>query len=304
MKAPPYLAAFPTHRAQSPDEIEQLGMRYCELTAFSFLNRSQIAFACNSIQLPRLTVGVTTSSGHRATLRDNEQLTVLHSFSGQLTVRTERDLLTLRRGETGLIGPGFRETTLSPGGVGGFAILPGRRGSDPGTDRACLDRAGSTGRVLSMLLHEMSQVPSLANSQRLTGSWAQLLADTALECWHQQPWSADYGAPSLELVRQAEEIMEAQLPEMTLLTELAASLGVSIRTLQSAFRQHRQMTPQAFRTGIKLARVRTALLRNPGQLTVTDAALDAGFTSLGRFAAAYKKAYGESPSATLKQRRS
>jgi len=50
---------------------------------------------------------------------------------------------------------------------------------------------------------------------------------------------------------------------------------------------------------LTLARER---LRRPGPQTVSEVALDCGFWELGRFAQAYRAAYGERPSETLRRR--
>lgn len=56
---------------------------------------------------------------------------------------------------------------------------------------------------------------------------------------------------------------------------------------------------------LRLQHVREELLadESPGLASVTDIALKWGFAHLGRFAIEYKRAFGESPSATLRMRR-
>jgi transcriptional regulator GlxA family with amidase domain len=91
----------------------------------------------------------------------------------------------------------------------------------------------------------------------------------------------------------------------TLMTvsSVAAQLGVSLRSLQSGFRQWRNTTPNAHLRNLRLQRVREELLRVGGGANVTAVALRYGFSHLGRFSAHYRSAFGESPSATLRRGR-
>src|SRR5215813_6069540 len=83
------------------------------------------------------------------------------------------------------------------------------------------------------------------------------------------------------------------------LSSLAAACGVAPRTLQKHFRRFLGRTPHEFIRDLRLDRARQHLLREPTQARVTDVAARCGFNHLGRFAACYRKRYGESPSATL-----
>ncbi|MGQ3029508.1 MAG: helix-turn-helix transcriptional regulator, partial [Ferrovibrionaceae bacterium] len=78
--------------------------------------------------------------------------------------------------------------------------------------------------------------------------------------------------------------------------------GTSLRALQEGFRRFKGTTPMGYLRGVRLARVR-AELTGPGMAdrSVTEIALRWGFTHLGRFAESYRAAYGETPSATLRQ---
>lgn len=84
---------------------------------------------------------------------------------------------------------------------------------------------------------------------------------------------------------------------------LAAQLHMSPRTLQHAFKANLGVSPQRYILSRKLALARYDLLRgDEDELTVTAIAHEHGFTHLGRFAAAYRTFFGESPSTTLHRR--
>jgi AraC-like DNA-binding protein len=81
--------------------------------------------------------------------------------------------------------------------------------------------------------------------------------------------------------------------------DMAEIAGVSIRRLQEGFRDYVGVSPRQCLTDLRLARVREDLLRGGDGLTVADVAMRWGLMHTGRFAAAYRRKYGESPSETL-----
>lgn len=77
---------------------------------------------------------------------------------------------------------------------------------------------------------------------------------------------------------------------------------MSVRSLQESFRRSLDTTPMASLRGIRLEKVHRELsAAEPGTTTVTDVATRWCFLHLGRFAAAYARAYGEHPSETLRR---
>jgi len=78
--------------------------------------------------------------------------------------------------------------------------------------------------------------------------------------------------------------------------DLAARCGLGLRALQKNFLRHFDMTPAAFLRGLRLQKARQLILG--GAMTVTHAALEAGFVHLGHFSSNYHKAFGELPSVT------
>jgi len=85
---------------------------------------------------------------------------------------------------------------------------------------------------------------------------------------------------------------------------LCESAGVGERTLQLAFRERFGLTPAAFLKARRLALVRQQLLRlDRANSSIGQVAGALGFTHVGQFAADYRRAFGETPSETLKQTR-
>jgi AraC-like DNA-binding protein len=109
-------------------------------------------------------------------------------------------------------------------------------------------------------------------------------------------------------VRRVEEYIRAHLQDSLTIERLADFANVSPSTLFSAFKHCHGVTPMAFVRQLRLQRARMDLtsvesVNDAGRSSVTDIALRWGFTHLGRFAIEYKRAYGESPSESLRTRR-
>lgn len=124
---------------------------------------------------------------------------------------------------------------------------------------------------------------------------------------HQHPhnYSDDLQAPPAppvpRLVRRAERYMIDHADAAITVSDVAAELGVSVRTLQEGFRRCRSTTPIAVLRQARLQRVRDELLRRDCTIGVTAVALRFGFAHLGRFSASYRAAFGESPSVTWRR---
>jgi AraC-like DNA-binding protein len=84
--------------------------------------------------------------------------------------------------------------------------------------------------------------------------------------------------------------------------ELAAQAGVSRRVLEIGFRESLGISPHSYLRQIRLNGMHRELRRaSPQSTTVTNTAINWGFTELGRTAVVYRKLFGESPSETLKR---
>jgi transcriptional regulator GlxA family with amidase domain len=108
---------------------------------------------------------------------------------------------------------------------------------------------------------------------------------------------------ALARVRMAEEVMRARSDEPLSMAAVAQEIGLGLRSMQLAFIEARAMGPRDVLLRMRLERTRERLLSAGTSETVTTIALDCGFAHLGRFPAAYRKAFGELPAETLARSR-
>lgn len=110
--------------------------------------------------------------------------------------------------------------------------------------------------------------------------------------------------PAPVTVVNAEHYIMINAREPLCIEEIAQASHVRPRSLHKAFHKYRGYSPLRFLRDYRLDLARQALLQaNPRSATVAEIALDCGFSHLGKFAAIYKKRYGETPSTTLRFRK-
>jgi AraC-like DNA-binding protein len=108
----------------------------------------------------------------------------------------------------------------------------------------------------------------------------------------------------VSVMKRFEQAIETRPAEPIYLTEICAEIGVSDRTLRLHSQEHLGMSPHRYLWLRRIHLVRQALTRTDSSAkTVTDIAFDHGFYELGRFSVAYRRQFGESPSATLRRDR-
>lgn len=113
----------------------------------------------------------------------------------------------------------------------------------------------------------------------------------------------DGTASSAFLVDRACAAAEA-LPKRHRIADLCRALRVSPRSLHAAFLAVTGVGPHAYFARRRLNDVRKRLAEGDrARDTVTNVALELGFTELGRFAGKYQALFGEKPSQTLRRRR-
>lgn len=101
-------------------------------------------------------------------------------------------------------------------------------------------------------------------------------------------------------VKRAVDAIHASPEKPFTVNDLAELAGASVRSLQDGFQQHLGVPPMAYLRNVRLERIHEELSRSDAdKLKVADVAHRWGFGHLGRFAAEYRRRYGETPSRTL-----
>ncbi|MDX6359543.1 MAG: hypothetical protein QOH37_2597 [Nocardioidaceae bacterium] len=101
-------------------------------------------------------------------------------------------------------------------------------------------------------------------------------------------------------IRHAVDLIEERPSEPWTTVRLAAAVHLSVRALQEGFRRDLATPPMTYLRQTRLRRAAEALTTaDRDATTVRAVAFGLGILHLGRFATAYREAYGETPSDTL-----
>jgi AraC-like DNA-binding protein len=140
----------------------------------------------------------------------------------------------------------------------------------------------------------------------LTEQLARLLVVTALDTFPNTTMNRHYdtgpGRVAPAATRRAVNYIQAHADQPISLADIAAAAGTTSRALQYAFRRHYDTTPLGYLRSTRLHRAHLELqtaspLRGD---TVADIAARWGFNDPDRFTVAYRNAYHQPPSTTLR----
>jgi AraC family ethanolamine operon transcriptional activator len=173
----------------------------------------------------------------------------------------------------------------------------GRVACAPGSLPRLRDLVGRIGRAIGG--YPPGSVAHLAAGRELAAAVGDCLPAAV-------PDRAATGRPRLDrgrIIRRAMEVIETA-PSMPAARDLAARIGVTERTLQRTFQETYGVPPKKYLLARELHAVRRVLLAGaPRDRVLADVLARRGIWEFGRFAARYRRQFGELPSATLRQAR-
>lgn len=100
-------------------------------------------------------------------------------------------------------------------------------------------------------------------------------------------------------IRRARTYMVENLSDPITISQVAAEADCSPRALQMGFQREFNCTPNQYLSRLRMDHAHFLLQTSPPQTQVQSIAFDSGFSHLGRFSIAYRKAFGCSPRETL-----
>jgi AraC-like DNA-binding protein len=248
-----------------------------------------------------------------------DELVVAHPLTGDLGVASGRaaqralpgDLLLLDAG----VGPGVDWTRLDVEAVrldraAVARVVADITGVDHGDVRFALSPPVSAARArhwsatvrhlrTEVLVNDEVMASPLARSEvfrSLATALVETFPNAALDALNESRAAA---APLT--VRRAIRFIEDHAAEDIGLADIAAAARIGPRGLQLAFRRHHDLTPLEYLRRVRLEGAHRDLqAASPATDTVAGIAARWGFTHHGNFSAAYLRAFGRSPSITLR----
>lgn len=165
--------------------------------------------------------------------------------------------------------------------------------------------AASLRSQLDFLINEMARRDGVADNPVALASLTDLILSLVLRGFpHNHLERLDncrFGAVPA-YVRRAEDFMHANAAAAIRMEHVAHAAGCSVSTLGAVFRQFRDTTPLGALHSIRLDHLRVELSRGPTSGSIAEVARRYGFTNPGRFIAAYRCRFGETPSKTARRR--
>lgn len=162
---------------------------------------------------------------------------------------------------------------------------------------------GSLDDWLRLVDRELDRPEGLAAHPLAGRNMERMLLDALLlsqpHNYHEQLHAPVRSAPPRPIA-QAVRILQDRADEPWSISTLALEVHLSVRAVQEGFQRHVGTPPMAYLRQVRLRRVHEELRRaDPGSTTVGAVAMRWGFLHMGRFAAAYREAFGQAPSQTL-----
>ncbi|MFC8175447.1 helix-turn-helix transcriptional regulator [Streptomyces sp. NPDC057235] len=178
----------------------------------------------------------------------------------------------------------------------GPVTLTGNRPVDPAANR----RLGATVAFLRDHVLADRDAGGLVVATAVRHLAAVTLACLPNSTTDQEPARTDSRDAGGATLRRAVAFIEDNAHRDIGLVDIAAAAYVTPRAAQYAFSRHAGSTPLGYLRRVRLDRAHAELrAADPGSTTVSAVATKWGFAHQGRFAAAYRDAYGVPPSATL-----
>jgi AraC-like DNA-binding protein len=263
-----------------------------------------------TLELGQVTLSTVRSTGHRLVGVEPDRVTYFSPLAGRLEVVAGKAVCHAEFGSGLFVRPGRRTSHASPlsrqafFGVAVSARVGSKApaGAPAATEYRDIGRSSAAGFLHGFVQHF---VKDFAHSESLIGKSDLIVAAEKLVLACLEEMNAELAAEDdrslvvmAQRVDKAELIMRERLSEPLSTEDLATEVGVSLRSLQSAFSTIRGMPPRDVLRQMRLDHARELLVAAGEPPKVTEVALSCGMAHFGRFSQAYRLRFGENPSET------
>jgi AraC-like DNA-binding protein len=275
----------------------------------------------HQFRLPGLGLGHVWSTGHRLTVSDPDTFTFLLPVEGSIRSSARGTDIVGHAGSLLAFPPDRRDTQVMPDGQRAFRsfalIVPRDRlvaavragGLEAKIDLASFAprafgpaghaAAAGLARLADLLASDVAARARSVQTAEGRAAWDCLIMARVLDLLaaDDAPAPAMHPRARRALVDRALAYIHAEYASISTAASIAEACGVSLRTLETAFRDEVHATPTEMLRRLRLDLAHAMLSQGQGQ-SVTEIALACGFGHLGRFAGAYRARFGLAPSNT------
>lgn len=159
--------------------------------------------------------------------------------------------------------------------------------------------------LVSHICHVSATAPAALASEGVRKQYARTLMEIMLSAApHSHTDSVDepMNRATAWHVGRARDYVHDHLSEGISITDIAARVGVTPRTLQNGFRKAFNLTPAEYIRKARVDALHRALLAADATVGVTNLMMNVGIVNFGRYAQYYREQIGVSPSTTLKEK--
>ncbi|ESQ77307.1 AraC family transcriptional regulator [Asticcacaulis sp. AC402] len=171
-----------------------------------------------------------------------------------------------------------------------------------------IDMSTPKARMLSRLISTLCSDAFTFQSRHLSPPLQQRLAETfshllleSIPHRCSERMQAPKAAPMPNYLRVARDFMQREVRRNPSMAEVAKAANISVRTLETSFRSHMDVTPHAYFRTIRLQLAHQALNDVRDTRSIAEVAANHGFPHAGRFAQYYANQFGEAPSDTRRK---
>ena len=159
-------------------------------------------------------------------------------------------------------------------------------------------------QLLNHICHLSASAPTVLASEDVRKQYSRTMIELLVHAAPHNYSAALEGATNQLVpwhVRRARAYIHTHIAEIRSVADIAASVGITTRTLQNGFRQAFNMTPAEYVRQTRIQALHQALIAADAGESVTDLMQGVGVVNFGRYAHYYRQKIGVTPSATLKR---
>lgn len=318
------LSQYRIFESSAPDELKTfLAKKRLDLRIDARLDGGALASRVNAAYLPGMYLSALAYEGlvEVAAPPDRLDYAVQIPLAGALEAQTGATSVAIGLGQAAVGSPGRDQTIRSTPDcmrmivslnrdtvVRQLAAMLGDAVEEPLVFETAMaldnpHAAGISG-LLRWATEELERSPSLLRNPLAAMQFEQFLVTALLLAqdnnYRDRLQATNGHGVSVRSVKRAVDYIQANAASPLTLADLVAASGVAGRTLHKHFRLSKGMSPIAYLRSVRLQKAREDLLHTDGA-SVTEIAARWGFDHLGRFAAEYRKRFGETPSQTRRR---